>query len=281
MADSSLRSVGATWKSGRKGTLAPMEQAKVWALVYVRDKLKHEVLQDDICKAVTKVGGGHPGQSAISKIEAIFASDPSWYPGKTSDDGDAPGPKPVFTAQKQQAVANAAMAIKRAGFEPTAAAVKDRCQIATWNPATQEPVHDKLIYKVFKERCFDADGDVPWGQLTPFNKTALSPPLVLMRFAWGKAQKKLQLSEDWFFQNVVYIDPCNTILSDSLKTGFDENQASFGKAKRWMSPDSQRSARNLRASPYATKQARHGDKRVWWFIVLTRGKVAIMMMPDQ
>ena len=278
MADSSLRS---TWKSGRKGTLAPMEQAKVWGLIYVKKKLKYKISQSDMCKAVTKIGGGHPGQSAISKLEEIFDNDPSWYPGKASDDGDAPGPNPIFTSQCQQAVANSAMALKRSGFEPTAAAVKERCKIATWNPKTQEPFCDRLIYKVFRERCFDEDAGDPWDQRTPFNKTALSPPLVQMRLDWAKAQKKLKRSENWFFQNVIYIDPCNTILSDSLKIGFDENQASFGKAKRWMSSDSQRSARNLRASPYATKQARYGDKRVWWFIVLTRGKVAIMMMPDQ
>ncbi len=47
-----------------------------------------------------------------------------------------------------------------------------------------------------------------------------------------------------------------------------------------MSPDSQRSSRNLRASPYATKQCRNGDRRVWWFIILTRGKVGVMIMGD-
>ena len=72
----------------------------MWALVYIRDKFEHKVLQDDICKAVTKVDGGHPGPSVISKIEATSARYPSWYPGKTSDDGVAPGPKAVFTAQK-------------------------------------------------------------------------------------------------------------------------------------------------------------------------------------
>ena len=48
---------------------------------------------------------------------------------------------------------------------------------------------------------------------------------------------------------------------------FQERHAGFGRAKRWISPGSQRSSRNLRASLYATKQARFGDKRLWWFMI--------------
>ena len=105
------------WLSGRHGTMCPMEQAKVWALVYVRDKFHVPLRQEDIAKAVTKFGGGHP----------------MWCPGKVGEDAEQTRPKPLFTKQKQQAVANAAMTLKNAGFEPTAAAVKERCPVATWN----------------------------------------------------------------------------------------------------------------------------------------------------
>ena len=145
---------------------------------------------------------------------------------------------------------------------------------------TQEPFCDRLILDVFRSRCFDDGADEPWGHITPYNQTALSPELVAMRHAWARAAKKDIQPAHWYFQHVVFIDPCSTILSDSLKTAFDENQASFGKSKRWMSPGSQRSGRNLRASPYATKQCRQGDRRVWWFIVLARGKVGVLMMGD-
>jgi hypothetical protein len=136
------------------------------------------------------------------------------------------------------------------------------------------------IYNVFRERCFDHGSKVPWGHTNPWNKIALSPELVKMRWASARAQKKLNRPKQWFSQNVIYIDACNTVLSDSLKTGFDETQPFFGKAERWMSDDSERSSRNLRASPYATKQPRVGDKRIWWFAVLTSGKVGYMGMPD-
>ena len=47
-----------------------------------------------------------------------------------------------------------------------------------------------------------------------------------------------------------------------------------------MSQDSRAYSRNLRSSPYASKQARWGDKRVWWFIVLFRGDLHVEFMPD-
>ena len=120
-----------SWHDGREGTLAPIEQAKVWALVYVRDKLKKPISQEQIAQAVVKVGGGHPGQGAISKLIDKFSNDRKWYPGKQDEEAGPRGPKPFFTPQKQQAVANAAMAIKKEGLEPTVAAVKERCPAAT------------------------------------------------------------------------------------------------------------------------------------------------------
>ena len=78
----------------------------------------------------------------------------------------------------------------------------------------------------------------------------------------------------------VWIDPCNTIVSASRKVAFDERQANYGKGPRWMSNDSRKYSRNLRASPYAGKQARWGDRRQWWFVVLFRGHVHFEFMPD-
>ena len=46
-----------------------------------------------------------------------------------------------------------------------------------------------------------------------------------------------------------------------------------------MSPDAKGDSQNLRASPYAGKQAHWGDKKVWWFIVLAQGKVHVEVMP--
>ena len=117
------------------------------------------------------------------------------------------------------------------------------------------------------------------GHVIPYHKTALSDEAHRFRLKWACAQERLGRTDGWFFQHVVFVDPCNTVLSDSHKTGFDENQSTYGKGPRWMSKDKRMSSRNLRASPYATKQARKGDMRAWWFIVLARGKVGVVFMP--
>ena len=49
--------------------------------------------------------------------------------------------------------------------------------------------------------------------------------------------------------------------------------------KRWISKDAKMYSRNLRAVPYAGKQKQWGDKKVWWFMILARGKVSLQMMP--
>ena len=49
--------------------------------------------------------------------------------------------------------------------------------------------------------------------------------------------------------------------------------------KRWISKDAKMYSKNLRAVPYAGKQKQWGDKKVWWFMILTRGKVSLHMMP--
>jgi len=49
-----------------------MQQAKVWGIKWVMDKYGKtcgfKAPQNDIAKAITKVGGGHPTQSVISKL---------------------------------------------------------------------------------------------------------------------------------------------------------------------------------------------------------------------
>jgi len=270
------------WTSGRKGTLSPAEQSKVWALKWVVDKFgeKHnfKIRQEDICSAVRKIGGGHPSQPSVSDLLAEISSDPSWYPGKSVEEGDKPGPKPKFTPQNQQAVANAAMALKRRGEEPSAKEVVLLCPNAAMNPDTGEPFTDKYIYRVFHTRCFDENGNAPWEQRYPLNKTALSPEMQALRASWARFQKRLDHCPGWWMRHVIFFDPCSTILSNRKRAAFDEQQASYGKGKRWQSPDCARRSRNLRGSPYANKQKQGGDRRVWWFVVMIRGHVHFEVM---
>ena len=77
----------------------------------------------------------------------------------------------------------------------------------------------------------------------------------------------------------MYFDPCYTICTQDPRAVFDASQATRGKLKkRWISPDKRYSGRNMRATPFAGKQKRRGDRKVWWFIVLARGKVHFEVM---
>ena len=272
------------WNSGKKGSLAPSQQAKVWAIKWVMDTYGEsgfKVIQEDIAKAITKVGGGHPGREIVSRLMIALQEDPEWYPGKSADRTEKGGCKRTFSGQKKQAVANAAMALKRNGKEPTAAAVKERCPTATMNPKTGNPYTDKYIYAVFSEKCHDDGFEETWAKMSPNSKTALSPEMKVMRLAYGRAQLRLEdETSGWWLRHVIYVDPCHTILSNKVRTTFDEKQASYGKGKRWMSADAQRDSRNLKASPYATKQKQFGDRKIWWFIVMFRGFVHFEIMGD-
>ena len=127
------------WVSGKTGRLAPVEQAKFWALTTMADEFEVKLTAKQIAGVLTKVGGGRPQERAVQRWQDVFRQDPEWYPGKTIEDGEKPGPKPQLTSQKKQAIASSAMAVKRAGKEPTVAAVRARCPAATWNPGTGGP----------------------------------------------------------------------------------------------------------------------------------------------
>ena len=276
-----MSSGGDWWASSRTGTLPPVEQAKLWALTTLADTFGVKLSLEKMASVLKKNGGGHPSVETIRKWKSVFQEDPDWYPGKTQEDAATPGPKPVFTPQRKHAVASAAMAEKRAGREPTVAGVRARCPSATWNENTEQPITDKYILHVFREQCYDDDSEQPWGHMVAYNKTALSPAMMELRLAWANEHLRHRQPDHWFFRNVIWLDPCSTILSEGPRAAFDEKHASYGKGKRWMSPDSRMSSRNLRAAPYATKQSRWGDKRVWWFIILARGVAKLVAMPDE
>ena len=64
-----------------------------------------------------------------------------------------PGPKPLFTAQKKQAVANAAMAMDRRGEAVSVEQVQARTPKASCNPKTGAPFTKKYILQVSRDRC--------------------------------------------------------------------------------------------------------------------------------
>ena len=154
------------------------------------------------------------------------------------------------------------------------------CTKATLNVGTNGPFSAQVILDVFKTSCYDDDPGKPWSHLPPSQKTALSPELKVSREEWAETMLGKGHQSRWYLNHCVWLDPCSTIVPGSKKTAFDHQQATFGKRKRWMSAGSKNKSRNMRPSPYAGKQAQWGDKRVWWFIVLAKGRVHLEVMPD-
>ena len=268
------------WISGKTGSLSPLAQSKVWALATLSKRHDLYMPDESIAEEVEKVGGGHPSKQAIGKLRRQFEEDADWYPGKIAECAQKRGPKGTFTAGKKQAVARSAMAMKARGQEPSVADVIRQCPQATFNPDTGKPYSDKAILRVFKTQCYDQNPDNPWVHVEPLQKTALTPTLKLSRWQWAEDVLAMDRPGSWFHRHCIWLDPCNTIISSGQRAAFDEQQANYGRGARWMSQDSRKYSRNLRASPYAGKQQRGGDKRLWWFVIFFRGHVHFEYMPD-
>ncbi len=58
------------WLEGREGNLTALSEARAWALreVWREDDKPDYGMLTTIAKKVTKVGGGHPSHTAISKL---------------------------------------------------------------------------------------------------------------------------------------------------------------------------------------------------------------------
>lgn len=104
-------------------------------------------------------------------------------------------------------------------------------------------------------------------------------PQILLRWNCAKAELAKGHTGAWYNQHCVWFDPNYTILTEEPRAVFDEKQAAKGKnKKRWISPDKRYNSRNCRSTPFAGKQKRDGDRKVWWFTVLARGAVHFELM---
>ena len=108
----------AAWTKSRGGTLPAWEEAKAWAFREVwRSEYETEYgLLAYVAGKVVKTGGGHPSPAAICKLYATIDADPSWFPGKSSQERH--GPAPVLTGVKRACIARSAMTMKQKGVLP-------------------------------------------------------------------------------------------------------------------------------------------------------------------
>ncbi len=231
----------------------------------------------EIAKCVKKVGGDPPMPEAIRLLRKQFDDDPDWYPSKGMETGKRPGPKPRFTPQKKRCVAECAMAMARRGEEVTVEAVQARSARASTNPDTGEPFDKKAILKVFRTMCHDGDPSDKWDLYTASHKTALEPRLLPLRLAWAKRTLTWSDSPGWYYRHCVWFDPCHTIVPKGPRAVFNQTQAR-GRRKLWTSKGARLKNDKLSGSKHGGKQLNSGDKRVWWFVVMTRGVVRLKVM---
>ena len=266
------------WHAAAPGTLSPWEQAKALAFREASKAIhnKGKVKLDWVASKLTKKGGGCPQKGSMSEFLSKADEDPEWFPGKHS--GAKRGRKPRLTPAKRRCIAQSLMAAKKRGEEPCPEVAIQRCPKSTLNPETGEPFCDKTLRKVMAEDCYDVDPAKPWRFQLKLQKTFLPDEVKAQR--WHMAELLLGDGRDasWWFQNVVWFDPCASILPGSMLQWLRMRQAAVGE-KAWPSDDAKEYSRNLRGPKYAKTQRTWGGTRVNWFIVLAKGKVHVETMP--
>ena len=82
----------AAWTEAAHGRMAPIEQAKLWAVREVLRRMGEAGDQYTRMSAfVVAAGGGHPDRKAVQKFFARVDKDPSgWFPGKRADNVGRP-----------------------------------------------------------------------------------------------------------------------------------------------------------------------------------------------
>ena len=120
------------WKSGRSGSLSPLEQMRAVAFRDVYKEMGQapqaggqDAVNGSIATKLIKIGGGHPSKQAVAKLFARIDEDAGWYPGKRYQEQF--GPAHALNGAKRRCIAASAMAAKKDGNEPTYATVLANC----------------------------------------------------------------------------------------------------------------------------------------------------------
>lgn len=270
------------WEGGQKDRLGPWEQARALAFREASKELHGgEVNVPWVCARVQKNDGTPPHRQSLHDSFALVDGDPDWFPGKHT--GSKRGPKPLFNLAKKRRCAKVMMKVKHEdGDEPTLEEMKVRCPASVINPQTGEPFDDKILRKVFAEECYDLDPENPWRFRPRLRKRYLSPQLVEHRSAMCKhllAAAFAHCTPGWFFQNVLWIDPCSSIRPGSKAQFLLQKQVLKG-TKGYQSSDALMESFNLRGPETALKQRTWSGHKVNWVIVLARGVVAVKVLPS-
>ena len=244
------------WLGGRVGSLSALAQAKAWALreVWQAEKTSNDGLLSCIAERVEKVGGGVPHKGTMSEFFANVDADPAWFPGKSSQERF--GLLPVLNGTKRKLVARSAMAMAQRGEEPTYPALVAANPKALLNPATGEPVGNKIVYDILRAECYadDDDPDGTWAHRTRCSKVALTSGMISMRQAWALWMKAQRLQPTWLYQRLVWTGICSSILPRTEKRHAEMVLARKGR-KGWTSKKTAKRSAKLRGNVSAIKQS--------------------------
>ena len=163
--------------------------------------------------------------------------------------------------------------------EPCVEAVIHACPRATLNPVTGKPFDAKLIRKVFSQDCYDFDPEHPWRFQLPLQKVFLPDPIKAQRLEMCTFLLEQGPAAQWWSQNVVWFDPCASILPGSQNQYDQMRQACKGR-RRYISDDAKLYSQNLSGSATALKQIGWAGRKVNWVMVLARGTVHVEVMPE-
>ena len=110
-------------------------------------------------------------------------------------------------------------------------------------------------------------------------KTALTGEQMEKRHAFALAVEKLKITPQWYFNNVVWTDLCNSILPLSEKKATEMALARKG-SKGWCSDGCELSAIKLKGRKELLKQRSWDTRRVWWSPFLMRGRLHVTVFDD-
>ena len=263
------------WLEGRTGYLSAWSEAKLWAVreIWRADKKSGHGLQTFAASLVTKVGTNEkPTQRAVGLFYEKIDADPEWFPGKTRRTKF--GPDRALTGQQVSAIARSAQAMKARGVEPTYGMIVASCPKAVLNPETNQAVGKKRVYDVFRENCADEGAEENWEHKPRYSKQALTAQMVAKRLAFGVHVQSWGRTPTWFYNHVVWVDICNSILPRSERKASEQALARKGN-KGWGSPGCEMHSSNLRGAKESLKQQSWDTIKIWWAPILTRGKLHI------
>ena len=222
-----------------------------------------------------------PEQGSLSEFFRKIDADPDWFPGKHC--GRKRGPRPLLTKTKRARIARSSMRQKEEGHEPSVEVTVARNRAATLNPKTGLPFCDKTIRKVWMTDCYDFDPEHPWKFQRPLQKRFLPDDIKQhrLRMADSMLNRMYHVRDArWWLRNVVWIDPCASLIPKTRRQYDRMRRAELGNRKRLISDNARQYNRNLRGTPEVLKQASYDVHRVNWLMVLTQGKVAVHMLPE-